>query len=63
MDYDKATPGIKVYSWEDLYHAIHLIANKNYDYLLEMKNAHDLFNKYQDGKNSERVVKWVKTLE
>ena len=62
-NYDDVTPGPVVYKWDDLYKSIIQIIYKQDDFVEERQKINNLFSLYQDGKNCERVVKWVKTLK
>lgn len=63
FDYEEITPGEKAYNWNELYEKVAVIANGIDNYANERKKTHDIFNKYQDGKNCERVVEWIKSLD
>lgn len=63
MDYDEVTPGEKVYNWKELYECMQDLARGIDNYKEERQKILDLFNLYQDGRNSERVVKWIKNIE
>ena len=63
MNYDEITPGDKVYNWSDLYNSINnLILGKD-TYINKRQEIHNLFNLYQDGRNCERVVEWIRSLD
>lgn len=60
MDYDDITPGPVVYTWDNLYDEMVKIIYERDEYIEQRKNLHNLFSLYQDGKNCERMVKWIK---
>lgn len=63
FDYDSVTPGEKAYSWYELYEKISLTANGQDNYIHYRQEISNRFNKYQDGRNCERVVEWIKSLD
>lgn len=61
-DYNTITPGPKAYNWEEVIKYIKIyIKNLNW-YKKERERIRDIFNKYKDGKSSERVYDAIKKL-
>ena len=61
-DYDEITPGEKLYNWADLIDRLcdkqFFISNDNYR--KKRRLVSNRFHYYHDGKNSERVVNYLK---
>ena len=61
--YEELTAGVKAYNEQELINAIQDVINGVDDYKEERKVLRDKIFKYQDGRNCERVVEWIKNLD
>ncbi len=62
FEYDNIIPGPQVLNWKEMYSVIETIFHGKDDYINKRKEIHDKFNKYQDGKNCERLTNYIKNL-
>lgn len=60
--YEKLTAGVKAYNEDELIKAMQCVINGVDNYKEDRKILRDQTFKYQDGKNCERVVEWIKSL-
>ena len=60
--YENLTAGIKTRTEEELIDAMQDVINGIDNYKEDRKRLRDQTFKYQDGKNCERVVEWIKSL-
>ena len=61
--YDELTAGVKAYNEQELIKAIQDVINGIDNYKEERKVLRDKMFKYQDGRNCERVLEWIKSLD
>lgn len=61
--YEELTAGVKSYNEEELIQAMQDVINGVDNYKEERKILRDKMFKYQDGRNCERVVEWIKGLD
>lgn len=61
--YEELTAGIKAYNENELITAMQDVINGIDNYKEQRKVLRDKMFKYQDGKNCERVVEWIKSLD
>lgn len=61
--YDDLTAGVKAYNEDELVSAMNDVINGVDNYKEKRKLLRDKMFKYQDGKNCERVVEWVRSLD
>ncbi|KKP97507.1 MAG: CDP-glycerol:poly(Glycerophosphate)glycerophosphotransferase [Candidatus Moranbacteria bacterium GW2011_GWE1_36_7] len=59
FDYDEITPGPKVDNWDDLCNVLEKTLQVD-DYQDKRKQVNEIFNRYSDGKNSERIFNYLK---
>ena len=60
--YEEITAGVKAYNENELINAMQEVINGKDDYKEQRKVLRDKMFKYQDGRNCERVVEWIKSL-
>ncbi len=61
--YEDLTAGVKAYNEDELVSAMNDVINEVDNYKEKRKLLRDKMFKYQDGKNCERVVEWVRSLD
>lgn len=61
--YNELTAGVKTYNENELINAMKEIINDEDNYKEERKQLRDKMFLYQDGKNCERIVHWIKGLK
>lgn len=61
-DYEELTAGVKAYNESELLEKISETINGVDNYKEQRKVLRDRMFRYQDGKNCERVVEWIKSL-
>ena len=61
--YEELTAGIKTYNEDELINAMQNVVNGVDNYKGQREKLRDKMFKYQDGKNCERVVEWIKSLD
>jgi len=61
-EYDEITAGIKAYNEEELLSAMQDVVNNKDNYKEQRKILRDNVIKYQDGKNCERFMNWLASL-
>ncbi len=55
-------PGPLIYTGKELINSIKNISVINQEYELMRKKINDIFNKYQDGRSTERLLKFLKII-
>lgn len=61
--YDDLTAGVKAYNEDELVSAMNDVINGVDNYKEKRKLLRDKMFKYQDGRNCERVVEWIRSLD
>ncbi|MBN8433050.1 CDP-glycerol glycerophosphotransferase family protein [Priestia flexa] len=61
-DYDRVTPGVKVFNYQELKRGIERYREKPYIHLDERLKVCDIFDDYKDNQNSYRVFKEIQSL-
>ena len=62
-DYEEVTPGPKCKNWGEVVSWIRAFIAEPHLYEAERKSVRDRFHRFQDGKNSERVVETVLSMQ
>ena len=60
--YEDLTAGIKVYSEKEILYALSDVISGKDEYKEQRKQLRDKIFKYQDGKNCERIIEWIRAL-
>lgn len=61
--YEELTAGIKTYNEDELINAMQNVVNGVDNYKGQREKLRDKMFKYQDGRNCERVVEWIRSLD